>query len=96
MAPHLLLALQTCDHDDESQQKSGFEQVRNVMVKFESAWAHLEAVFAKTRFISYPENYVPDRYFHYASQREDISFMKQAEDLYFEMIREWLENNSVK
>jgi hypothetical protein len=61
----------------------------------ESAWAHLEDVFAKTRFISYPEDYQPDHYFHYASQREDISFMKQAEELYHEMIREWLANNNV-
>jgi hexosaminidase len=94
-APHLLLALQTCDHNEHSQQKTGFEQVRNVMVKFESAWAHLEDAFAKTRFISYPEDYQPDHYFHYASQREDISFMKQAEELYHEMIREWLANNNV-
>jgi hypothetical protein len=96
IAPYLLLALQTCDQKAESQQISGFEQVRNILVKFESVWAHLEDIFAKTRFISYPEDYLPDPYFHYASQREDISFMKQAEELYFNMIREWLEINRAK
>ena len=40
----------------------------------------------------YPPNYIPDRYFHLASQREDLSWMIQAQELYEEMIRKWLQN----
>jgi hypothetical protein len=52
--------------------------------------AHLSISLA--RIISYPANYVPDRYFHFASQREDLSWMIQAEEMYYEMIEEWLQN----
>ena len=50
--PHLLLALKKCDTEDKERQKTGFEHVRTVISGFESAWANLEHVFAKTRFIS--------------------------------------------
>lgn len=94
--PHLLLALKMCDTEDIERQKAGFEHVRTVLSEFESDWANLEHVFAKTRFISYPENYVQDRYYHIASQREDISFMKQVEELYHPMVREWLAEVKVR
>jgi hypothetical protein len=31
----------------------------------------VQLVYSQTRFIAYPAHYVPDRYFHLASQRED-------------------------
>ncbi len=51
---------------------------------------NLESVYSETRFIAYPDNYVPDRYFHFASQREDLTWMIQDEQLFFREIRTWL------
>jgi hypothetical protein len=90
-APHLLLALKQCDTSDKSQQKSGIENVKNALNEFTQAWENLQKVYAKTRFIYYPENYVSDRYFHYASQREDLAWMIQPEELFHQMIRQWME-----
>jgi hexosaminidase len=90
-APHLLLALKQCDTPDKTKQKSGIEKVRNTLNEFTKAWENLQNVYAKTRFIYYPENYVSDRYFHYASQREDLTWMIQPEELFHSMIGEWIE-----
>jgi hypothetical protein len=49
-------------------------------------------VYEKTRFISYPPDYVPDRYFQVASQKEDLSWMIQAEELFLEMTGKWLQD----
>lgn len=92
-APDLLLALKESDSADKNQQKSGMENVKKAMVKFQNAWKEVESVYSETRFISYPANYVPDRYFHLASQREDLTWMIQPEELYFGMIENWLKKN---
>ena len=92
-APKLLLALKESDSADKAQQSSGFEDVKKAMKEFQQAWKDLEEVYSQTRFISYPSNYVPDRYFHLASQREDLTWMIQPEELFFGMIEKWLNGN---
>jgi hypothetical protein len=91
-APRILLALKQCDTNNKSQLKEGIDSLKKVMNEFHQTWTKVESVYSQTRFISYPANYVPDRYFHAASQREDLSWMIQAEELYLEMINKWLEN----
>jgi hypothetical protein len=90
-APRLLLALQQCDNADKGQQKAGIEQVKLAVQGFQLAWENLKQVYGKTRFVAYPANYVPDRYFHFASQREDLSWMIQAEEMYLGMIEKWIQ-----
>ncbi len=90
-APLLLLALEQCDANDENVRKKGRENVRTALDLFNKRWAALETVYSKTRFIAYPDNYVPDRYFHFASQREDLTWMIQVEELFHKMVNEWLE-----
>ena len=89
-AAHLLLALQKCDTADKDRQKEGAKAVQAALSEFDAAWDNLKNVYSETRFIAYPANYVPDRYFHFASQREDLTWMIQAEELYHKMIREWM------
>lgn len=91
---HLVLALKKCDVADKLQQKAGMESVRAALEEFAQVWANLQAVYAKTRFIAYPENYVSDRYFHIASQREDLSWMIQTEEKYHKLVLDWLEANN--
>jgi hypothetical protein len=91
-APRLLLALQQCDNADISRRKAGIDQVRRTMLDFQHAWDHLNDVYGKTRFVAYPAGYVPDRYFHLASQREDLTWMIQAEEMFHGMIENWLPN----
>jgi hypothetical protein len=93
-APHLLLAMKECDTDDKTRLEPGIEQVNAALVEFNNAWSNLQNVYAKTRFISNPENYVPDRYFHFASQSEDLSYLIQAEELFHKMVHQWL--NQIK
>ena len=91
-APRILLALKKTDSPDKAQQKSGIEDVRNALKEYSKAWEEVQSVYSQTRFIAYPSNYVPDRYFHLASQREDLTWMIQAEELYEGMIKKWLQN----
>jgi len=92
-AANVLLALKESDSADNEQHKKGFDNVKTAIMNFEKVWAELKSIYGKTRFIEYPANYVPDRYFHLASQREDLTWMIQAEELYFGMIEEWLQNS---
>jgi len=71
-------------------QQAGFEQVRAALKGFDQAWENLQEVYGRTRFVSYPAGYVPDRYFHVASQGEDLGWMIQAEELFHSMISAWL------
>lgn len=88
--PGLLLALKESDTADSAMRKEGLIDVRKSLEVFKKAWSDLENVYGETRFISYPANYVPDRYFHLASQREDLTWMIQPEELYFGMIEKWM------
>jgi hexosaminidase len=90
--PHILLALKECDSPNKDEQKAGFEKLKKAMDEFQKTWAQVESVYSQTRFISYPPNYVPDRYFHSASQREDLTWMIQAEEMYFGMIDKWMKS----
>ncbi len=80
--PDLLLALKESDSKDKAQQAAGLEDVKKAVKGFKQAWKELEDVYSQTRFISYPADYVPDRYFHLASQKEDLTWMIQPEELY--------------
>jgi hexosaminidase len=88
-APRLLLALKQCDTSDKVQHKKGLEQVHLSIKEFQQAWANVKSEYGITRFVSFPSNYVPDRYFHTASQREDLSWMIQAEEMFHGMIEKW-------
>lgn len=90
-APRLLIALKHCDTDDKVQLEKGIKEVNNALDEFNKVWGNLQTVYAETRFISYPANYVPDRYFHFASQREDLTWMIQVEELFHQMIYEWMD-----
>jgi hypothetical protein len=88
--PELLLALKECDSADKVQQETGRNDVRKAQTDFNNAWNNVEKVYSKTRFISNPGNFIPDRYFHLASQREDLTWMIQPEELFSVMIDNWL------
>ena len=89
-APKLLLALKECDSADTVTRQNGYVKVKNELIEFNKAWKNLEDVYAETRYIKYPDNYIPDRYFHTASQREDLSWMIQTEELFHKMINDWI------
>ena len=91
-APRILLALKDCDTGDKAKQKAGIDNVKKRLRDFQKTWEDLKSVYSQTSFIANPPNFVPDRYFHLASQREDLSWMIQAEDLYFGMIDKWVQN----
>jgi hypothetical protein len=91
-APKILLALQECDSEDKNQRQAGLDKVKLAIIDFNKAWAELQSVYSETRFVAYPACYIPDRYFHVASQSEDLSWMIQPEILYFGMIEKWLQS----
>jgi hexosaminidase len=91
--PDILLALKECDSADKIQQRTGFANVKKAMNGFQQAWTDLQSIYSQTRFVSYPADYVPDRYFHLASQREDLTWMIQPQELYFGMIEKWLQSH---
>jgi hexosaminidase len=91
-APEILLALKDCDTADQKLQKKGLENVKKALSGFKQAWMELEAVYSETRFVSYPAGYIPDRYFHLASQSEDLTWMIQPEILFFGTIEKWQKN----
>jgi hexosaminidase len=84
--PKILLALKEYDSGDKVQQQSGLVNLKAAMNDFQKVWAEVLSVYGQTRFVSYPANYIPDRYFHLASQREDLTWMIQAQEMYFGMI----------
>jgi len=91
-APEVLLTLRDCDSADAEVRKAGMDKLQDAITGFWNRWNNVRTVYEKTRFIAYPQGYVPDRYFHVASQREDLSFMIQAEELFFKMIDDWRQN----
>jgi hypothetical protein len=88
--PDLLLALQQADSPDKAKQQAGIERVQQALTHFHNAWIGLQNTYSETRFVAYPSNYIPDRYFHLASQREDLSWMIQSQELFEGMIKKWL------
>ena len=90
-APQLLLALRECDTPDTNLQKAGIVKVKKAITDFRQAWTELESVYGETRFVSYPSSYIPDRYFHLASQTEDLTWMIQPEKLFIGMIEKWMQ-----
>ena len=90
-APSILLALKESDNVDKLQHNTGIENVKKAINEFHQIWNDVQSVYGETRSVTYPANYLPDRYFHLASQREDLTWMIQAEELYIEMIEKWLQ-----
>jgi hypothetical protein len=88
--PGLLLALNKSDSRDSDVRLAGIEEVRKAVEEFQISWEQLKSVYGQTRFVSNPPDYVPDRYFHLASQREDLTWMIQPYEMYFGMIEKWL------
>ena len=88
--PGLLLALNKSDSRDRDERLAGIEEVRKAVEEFQISWEQLKSVYGQTRFVSNPPDYVPDRYFHLASQREDLTWMIQPYEMYFGMIEKWL------
>ena len=87
----MLLALKDCDTVSRRTRSKGKEAVRLALVEFEHAWENLQDVYKETRFLSYPEEYVKDRYFHFASQKEDLSWMISVEEQFHKMLQDWLQ-----
>ncbi len=87
---HMLLALRDWDTYSRRERLKGQEKIKLALVEFENAWKKLQDVYAETRFLSYPEDYVPDRYFHMASRREDLSWMIEVEEQLHKRIKDWL------
>jgi len=87
-APKLMLAIAAYDRGPSKSREGEIVQIEKALVEFERAWENLNEVYSKTRFIKYPREYVPDRYFHYASQREDLSWMIQVEELLHEKVKQ--------
>jgi hexosaminidase len=87
---HMLLALKECDRHERKRRAQGMEKVQAVLDEFDEAWKKLQEVYEQTRFLSYPEEYVPDRYFHMASRTEDLSWMIEVEELFHKNVRDWL------
>jgi len=77
-APILIIALRDSDRPGANS-----EEVKKARANFREKWEDLNRVYSKTRFTTYPSKYVPDRYFHLASQREDLTWMIQAQELLF-------------
>jgi hexosaminidase len=92
-APALLLALKNCDSSDKEQQQSGIRNVEKVIADFDEKWSKLKEVYSKTRFLANPPDYLPDPYFHYASQREDLTWMIQPEEMFHRMVQNWIKEH---
>lgn len=89
-APRLMIALKQTDTNDKTEREKGFESVRKALEEFDSAWNNLVGVYARTRFIANPPDYVQDRYFHYASQKDDLSWNIQPEEIFHQIIKNWI------
>ncbi|HLO59011.1 MAG TPA: family 20 glycosylhydrolase [Bacteroidales bacterium] len=87
--PRLMVALEKMDQG----QSNGRDEVKLAIDDFDKRWNNLKQVYSKTRFVEYPQNYVPDRYFHLASQREDLSWMIQAQELLMPYIKKLIDMN---
>ena len=92
-APKMLLALKECDTADKSKLEAGICKVQAEIQAFNLAWKNLKSVYEKTRFIAYPDGFVPDRYYHIASQREDLTWMIQPEEMFHQLVEDWITNN---
>jgi hexosaminidase len=66
--------------------------VKKAINDFNQTWIELEAVYGQTRFVEYPASFIPDRYFHLASQSEDLTWMIQPEKLFIGLIEKWLQS----
>lgn len=90
-APGLLLALDTYDTaPDDTSREEALSRVGYSLDQFDLAWESLKEVYSRTRYFAYPAGHVPDRYYHFASQREDLSWMIQTEELFHKMVRNWM------
>jgi hypothetical protein len=94
------MALQECDVADKGQQKSAMKDVKSSLAYFNTAWDNLKTVYGKTRFYSYPPNYVMAKFLNtwpdkpdFADQGVDLSFLIGPELQYHKMVGAWLQAN---
>lgn len=84
--PDLLLVLKKADNGDPLFQP---ELLESAIQELQASFEHLCKVYSETRFIVQPKGFVQDRYFHSASQREDLTWMTQAQELFLQKITRW-------
>ena len=87
--PNLLLVLRDMD---EAGTPTENKFLADAMQEMKASFDNLCAVYSETRFIKQPNDFVKDRYFHTASQREDLTWMTQAQELFLEKINQCLLN----
>ncbi len=87
-APELWVALHEWDTAADKQQPS--RRIRILMDRFRKDWEALQDTYSKTRHLSYPADYLPDRYWQFASRREDHSWMILVEERMFQKLEQWL------
>ncbi|MCC7523294.1 MAG: family 20 glycosylhydrolase [Chitinophagaceae bacterium] len=81
--PNLLLALRDMDEHGATGKT---QLLADAIHEMKASFDNLCTVYSETRFVKQPPDFVKDRYFHTASQREDLSWMTQAQELFLEKI----------
>jgi hypothetical protein len=97
---HILLALRDSDAAGKRRREQGMRRAARALAGFDEAWAHLQEVYSRTRFLAYPKGYVADRapraprrrQYHVAAQREDLTWMVMVEEELCRRVKEWLQD----
>lgn len=87
--PKVLLALQDLDKPGITNQQRK-DRINLAVTELQESFRHLSETYGETRFTVNSPGFVKDRYFHLASQREDLSWMNQAQELLEQKINRWL------
>lgn len=98
----ILLALRDSDVAGKRKREQGVGRAARALAAFDEAWAHLQEVYSRTRFLAYPKGYVADRspraprrrQYHVAAQREDLTWMVMVEKEFCGRVKEWLQDIS--
>lgn len=93
--PKLLLALKAYDDATNSNEKlEVIDRLKNLQKDFKIARENLEGVYAKTRILNKPENYIldQDHHHHLANQSLNFDWQFQTEMKFFEKLEKELES----
>ncbi len=94
-SPKILLALKEYDNASNATDKlTAVTQLRLFEEEFKEMRKKLESVYAKTRILEKPENYIldQDHHAHLANQSVNFDWQFKAEMLFFEKLNKELEN----
>jgi hypothetical protein len=94
-APKLLLALRDYDRSDTpNTRQEALKHLNELRVEFARLREEFEAVYAKTRILEKPANYIldQDHHVHLANQSLNFDWQFKAEMLFFEKLEKELEN----